>query len=88
MTWKRKSSISLRQPEDSERWQATADWIEAEQIAAVRPTKSQLKVGRMNFYPDKGTMHEDGQPAMTVRGLSAFKIAVQDWRKREMRDYR
>jgi hypothetical protein len=88
VTWKRKSSISLRQPGDSERWQATADWVEAEQIAAVRPTKSQLKVGRMNFYPDKGTIHEDGQPAIRDRGLHAFEIAVQDWRKREMREYR
>lgn len=87
MTWKRKSSISLRQPGDSDRWNATAAWVEAERIPATRPTKSQLKVGVLNFYPDKGTIHEDGQPAMTVRGLAAFKIAVDAWSEQERRNY-
>ncbi len=88
MTWKRKSALPLRQPGDSERWAATADWVEAERITATRPTMSQLKVGQMNFYPDKGTIHRDGEPAMTVRGLRAFKIAVDDWREEERREYR
>lgn len=87
MTWKRKSALPLRQPGDSERWIATIAWVEAARIKAIRPTMLQLKVGPMNFYPDKGTMHRDGEPTMPGRGLRAFKIAVDDWLEQERRDY-
>ena len=87
MTWKRKSTIPLRQPGDSERWTATTAWVEREKIPAIRPSKSQLKVGPLNFYPDKGSIHRDGEPTMRDRGLRAFKSAVWLWLDQERDDY-
>jgi hypothetical protein len=87
MSKKKHASIPLRQPGDSERMTAALDWAEAARLPIVRKTMAQLKIGPLNFYPDKGTFHSEGAPAGHEKGLRAFKIAVEDWRREERRNF-
>ncbi len=84
---KKRASIPVRQRGDSERMTAAIDWIESARLPLIRKTMAQLKIGPLNFYPDKGTFHFEGAPAGREKGLRAFKIAVHAWQEEERRDF-
>jgi hypothetical protein len=49
-----------RRPTDSMAMREAIDWLCNAGIPFIRPTDWQLKIGPLNFYPDKGTIHRDG----------------------------
>ena len=50
------------------------DWLKGQGIAFRRPTDWQLKIGNLNFYPDKGTIFRDGgRHPLPQRGLNGLK---------------
>jgi hypothetical protein len=53
-------------------------WCLTAGIAVRRPSKHQLKIGKLNYYPVKGTLQYDEERAMSERGFEAFqKLARQ-----------
>ncbi len=62
---------------DSPAMRETFIWLEAENIPFWRPSRYQLKVAHINFYPDKGTIHIDGAPrANQQRGFKEFREMI------------
>jgi hypothetical protein len=53
------------------------EWAQAKNIPLRRPSPYQLKVGRLNYWPTKGTLIFDGERAMPRRGFEAFKQLVE-----------
>ena len=39
----------------------------------IRPTKYQVKIGDVNYYPDKGTIHVDGESRASERYLDGLE---------------
>jgi hypothetical protein len=60
-------------------------WLDAHGIRVTRPTAWQLKIGPYNYYPDKGTIHRDGdrQPH-PERGLPALQQLLHPFLEAEM----
>lgn len=48
------------------------------QVDLHRTSPHQLKVGSWNFYPSKGTINADANPAIRERGLGAFIVILDD----------
>ena len=67
----------LRRAGDSPRMREAIDQLEALCVTLYRPTDYQLKVGKLNFYPDKGTIQFDACPALAERGLHAFLALIK-----------
>jgi hypothetical protein len=67
---------------------AAIDWIIAERLPIRRCTIYQLRVGPLNFWPDRGTFNFDGSLRLPGVGLRAFKTAVAEWQASEESDYR
>jgi hypothetical protein len=68
----------VRREHDSDAMRETIDWLEANRVRPLRPTAYQVKVGFINFYPDKGTIQMDGDPRPhAVRGFEEFKRLVE-----------
>jgi hypothetical protein len=65
--------MPLRQAGDSPAMTAAVDLLESLGAHFWRPTRSQLKIGHINFYPDTGTIQPDGGKALRDRrGLADF----------------
>jgi hypothetical protein len=53
-------------------------WLSRQRIAFARVSPYQLKIGpSLSFYPVKGTLRYDGEPALPVRGLSALQALLK-----------
>lgn len=64
----------LRYPGDSPKMNEAINWLEKHGYSVSRPTKWQLKIGPFNFYPDKGTIHQDrNHQPHPDRGLAALQ---------------
>jgi hypothetical protein len=64
----------LRQPTDSAKMRQAIDWLEEQGYPVSRLTEWQLKIGPINFYPDKGTILYDGdRHPHHDRGLAALQ---------------
>jgi hypothetical protein len=87
MAKKKRASLPLRQPGDSDRMTAAIDWATSERLRVIRPTHKMLKIGPLNFYPDSGTFHREGNRAARECGLRAFKAEVARWQEEERRDF-
>lgn len=62
---------------DSDVMKEVFAWLETENIPFWRPSRYQLKVAHINFYPDKGTIHIDGTPrANQQRGFKEFQEMI------------
>lgn len=65
-------------PPESAEMHATIKWLEEARYSFIRPSGNQLKVGRINFYPNTGTIYCDGDAgASPHRGLKAFQHMVK-----------
>lgn len=65
---------AIRRLTDSANMKAAINWLEKQGFSVRRPTEWQLKVGPINFYPDRGTIICDGEvEPLLHRGLSAFQ---------------
>lgn len=58
---------------DSAAMREAIDWLNNEGIPFIRPTNWQLKIGPINFYPDKGTIHCDDERRHPEWGLAALQ---------------
>lgn len=52
------------------------EWLKENAISYRRPTFYHLKVGKLNFWPDRGTITLDGGAALPPGGWEAFKELV------------
>lgn len=60
-------------PSDDSKMRRAIEALNEAGIRFTRPTKYQLKVDDLNFYPTKGTIFRDGDDAaLNERGLEAF----------------
>ncbi len=48
-------------------------WLFDVKAPFARTSPTQLKVGRINFYPDKGTIYLGGRAPLPQRGLREFQ---------------
>lgn len=63
-----------RYQRDSDKMRQAIDWLETQGYSFSRPTEWQLKIGEINFYPDKGTIIRDrGRLPHPDRGLAALQ---------------
>lgn len=76
MVKQRSKTAPLKQEGDGPAITIAIDWCIAQGLGPVRPTKYQLKIGTLNYYPDSGTIQHDGEKALKVRGFEAFKRHV------------
>ena len=61
-------------PDDSPAMRAALHWLTQAGVVFTRPTRYQLKIGPLSFYPDKGTLYRDGdRQALPDRGLPALQ---------------
>src|SRR5690349_16467845 len=64
-------------PDDSPAMQAALGWLTQAGLRFTRPTRYQLKIGALSFYPDKGTLSRDGnRQALPDRGLPALQALL------------
>ncbi len=55
----------------AERMSEAINRLQALGVPFYRPSEHQLKIGKLNYYPGKGTINFDGHPALAERGLEA-----------------
>lgn len=52
-------------------------WCQSKNIAIRRQTTFQLKIGPINFFPNKGTVHVDEIGTLTEHGLEVFQALLE-----------
>lgn len=58
---------------------AAEAWLRRAGIRFTRKTNFQLKIGRVNYYPARGTIFVDGDPAQRpARGLAALEQVLRE----------
>ena len=65
---------------DTEAMKEAYAWLQRKKIQFIRPSMYQLKIGELNYYPDRGTIQIDGMRANQERGFGAFKAIIEDIR--------
>lgn len=61
-------------PEDSEATRETLAWLRNQRLAFVRCSRYHIRIGDLNFYPDKGTIYRsDDLGALPEIGLTALQ---------------
>jgi len=55
----------------------TIDWLCANHLPVLRPSKIHLKIGSLNFCPGTGTIYFDGSTREEERGLSGLKKVLE-----------
>jgi hypothetical protein len=69
--------LPLHRSGDTPRMTEAVTWAEKAGLDPFfRPHIAQLKFGPVNFWPNTGKIHVDGEKPCTDRGLDAFKAAV------------
>ncbi|TPG56352.1 hypothetical protein [Sphingomonas glacialis] len=54
-------------------------WCSAQGLDVRRTSPSQIKVGPLNCWPDKGAWNRDDDPKGKKGGIPAFMTAVEEW---------
>jgi hypothetical protein len=73
----------LRRAGDSMEMRAAVDQLQSQGVGFIRPTPFQLKIGDINFYPDKGTIYlDDRGKALKERGLPVLLEILARLRER------
>lgn len=67
-----KSDLTLNHRGDSEKITAAVDEALKRGLPLTRPDGHQVKSGRVNFWPNTGTITIDGYRKIKERGLDAF----------------
>jgi hypothetical protein len=63
--------------EDTPAMAVALEWLKENAIPFRRPTYYQVKVGILNFWPDRGTITVDGGAALAPGGWDAFRELVR-----------
>ena len=64
-------------PDDSPAMRAALHWLTQAGVVFTRPTRYQLKIDPLSFYPDKGTLYRDGnRQTLPERGLPALQALL------------
>ena len=63
----------IDRPNDTPLMRQAVLYLKNSSIEFIRPTAHQLKIGPINFYPDRGTIQLDGERARKERGLDALR---------------
>jgi hypothetical protein len=54
-----------------------ANWAKELRLWYIRPTKYQVKIGDVNYYPDRGTIHVDGESRASERYLDGLEKVLK-----------
>ncbi|MDB5583367.1 MAG: hypothetical protein JWR80_8543 [Bradyrhizobium sp.] len=54
-------------------------WCAAQGLNVRRTSDIQIKVGPYNCWPDAGTWNRDDDPKAKKGGVTAFKVAIENW---------
>ncbi len=71
-----RESDELHRPDDDPRMTRAINWCLERDLRVRRVSGSQLKLGRLNFYPVAQTLNYDGEPKMRSRGLSGLHYVL------------
>jgi hypothetical protein len=71
-----KKLLTLDQPHDSAAMKEAIAWCRTKALDARRNTDFQLKIGLINFYPEKGTIFVDRVGTLPDRGLPVLKSLI------------
>jgi hypothetical protein len=63
----------LQRDDDTPAMRGFAAWAKGWGLSYIRPTKFQVKIGNVNYYPDKGTVHVDGESRASERFLDGLE---------------
>lgn len=75
--------LPLRMPDDTVPFANAHLVLESLGVRYERPSLHQLKIGCINYYPNSGTIHVDGEKrARPGRGKEALKALLLDQRAR------
>jgi hypothetical protein len=59
--------------------QAVCQWLDTQKIPYQQMTEYQIKIGRINFYPGKGTCFRDGDKTRyPINGLDGLKLLLEE----------
>lgn len=85
-----RKSFPLKTDTDTAKMRETVDWCSANSINFKRVSQYQIKVGHLNYYPDRETIQFDGKPKLPYSTFEKFKRLAQrnrEWRKGHLRDF-
>ncbi len=72
------SSLEDTAPDDA--MAAAEAWLRRAGIRFTRKTNFQVKIGRVNFYPVRGTIFVDGEPGQRrERGLAGLESVLREF---------
>lgn len=61
-------------PEDSAATRDTLAWLRAQRVPFVRCSRYHIRIGNLNYYPDKGTIYRSNDlGALPEAGLAALQ---------------
>lgn len=66
-------SSPLEQPSEPPEIARAVNWAAALSLPLRRPSPHHVKLGRLNYWPVKGTLQFDGERSRSERGFEAFK---------------
>lgn len=69
---------ALHQPDDSIQMQRAIKRLVGKGYDVSRKSPHQLKVGVFNFYPDRGTITQDGAKRIEQKGIDFFITLLTD----------
>ena len=69
---------TLYKPDDSLRMQLAIKRLVNYGYAVSRKSPHQLKVGSLNFYPDRGTITQDGAKRIEQKGIDQFIALLKE----------
>lgn len=85
-----RKSFPLRTDTDTPEMRDAVEWCVANNISFERKSQYQIKVGHLNYYPDRETIQFDGKKKLPYGTFEKFKrMAKQnrEWRKGHLRDF-
>lgn len=66
----------LHLPDDTPAMTAAIRWCLDQNLPVIRCSRFHLKVGKLNFWPDKGSISLDGNYRHPQKGLAAFQALI------------
>jgi hypothetical protein len=75
--------LPVRQPDDTVAFNNANDLLESLGVRYTRPSMHQLKIGPINYFPNTGCIHVDGERnARRRRGKDALREVIIELRLR------
>ncbi|AZO33554.1 MAG: hypothetical protein EOS54_04000 [Mesorhizobium sp.] len=68
----------LHRPDDSNQMQRAIKRLVSNGYGVSRKSPHQLKVGPYNFYPDRGTITQDGEKRIELKGIDHFIALLEE----------